>query len=163
VKVLQKLRHLAIISLIAGTLLLIIGFNPDTARLERIPEIALGSFLFLTSFAFLYHHISFPDHQLEPDTTIDHLPKERLTIHWDESGMWIDPRKYYPYAPLTPLKFKKETSVLKILDWALIGFILLLIPAFDLLLIEPLFWLLLVVLPCLAARLLITWYLKVKT
>jgi len=97
--------------------LLIMAFNPDTARLQRIPETALGNFLFFIPITYLYIH-----------TPIHH--------HINKSGN------------------------LKILDWSLIIFNLCLIPVFDLIILEPVFWVLLVVLPSIFGRLIVTWYVR---
>lgn len=50
-----------------------------------------------------------------------------------------------------------KSSDLQILDWALVSFTLLLIPAFEALGLSPRFWIMLVVLPALAARVIVTW------
>lgn len=46
---------------------------------------------------------------------------------------------------------------LKLLDWGLVAFILLLIPLFEVIMAPPFLWVLLVVLPAVIARMIITW------
>lgn len=49
---------------------------------------------------------------------------------------------------------------MKLLDWGLITFILLLIPLFEVIMAPPFLWFLLVVLPAVIARSFITWYIQ---
>jgi hypothetical protein len=56
-----------------------------------------------------------------------------------------------------------KSSDLKILDWALIIFVLCLMSLFEIVDPSLLFWFLFVVLPAVMARILITWYLKRKS
>ena len=49
---------------------------------------------------------------------------------------------------------------LKILDWALVGLILCMMPIFEILSLLPWFWVVLVLFPCVVARFVIVWWMR---
>jgi len=109
--------------MIAGVLLLIFGFSVETPRLQRIPETALGSFLFLIPLSYLYIQTSI---------------RQNISKSADHN--------------IT------KSSDLKILDWTLLVFDLVMMPCFDLLDLPPMFWLGIILIPSLIVRAFIGWY-----
>lgn len=124
---------LVVCIMIAGCLLLIYGFNQDTPRLQRIPTIALGSLLFLLPLSTFYVGASI---------------NQKIRMSENQQIRKLENKKI------------SRSEDLKIIDWCLIMLLVLVMPAFDLLDVQPILWFLLVVLPCIATRLIVSWFVR---